>query len=118
MTNESYKLAKQQQCIITRVQLGVATSTALVGKDGNRVRIRFSALMIDDFATTNDFAAINTLVNGLPVCVGVITSGNPSVELSLEEHGDIIYEAFVGLNPGLNTNIIGIVQTRIIGKVD
>jgi hypothetical protein len=74
--------------------------------------------MIDDYTTQNDFAGIYVVENGINVCVGAITSGNPSVEISLENHGHLVYRAFVGLNQALNTHTVGIVQVRIIGDIE
>lgn len=117
MTNESYGIAKKQETILSNVLAAGATRTLLAKADGNRTRIRFSTTMNADLSTVA--VGVSILVpNGLSDCiVGILSCFNPVCELSLENHGDVIYNSFFMTDDtGLNPNI-GVVQTRIITQV-
>lgn len=118
MTSESYKIGRQQQVIATSVAFGGAVRTLLAGPDANRVRIRFSQVILDDFAASSVGTSILYPGDSGDVVVGVLTGGHPQCELSLEEHGQIVYGPFFETDVVSAGGPIGVVSTRIIDKVE
>lgn len=71
-----------------------ATGASLIGKNSNRVWVRFNALDTAGLGAAGNVVNIMVSFGGVLRPVASICNATPMVELTLEKHGNLVFEEF------------------------